>query len=49
LSDEGFVFALPYRSLVFFAIAAVAVGMLAAILPARQASRLRVLKALQYE
>ncbi len=31
------------------AVVAIAVGMLAAILPARRASRLRILEALQYE
>ncbi len=42
-------FALPVGSLVVFAIAAVVVGILAAILPARRAARLNVLQALQYE
>jgi putative ABC transport system permease protein len=49
LSSQGIVFAIPYSSLVIFAIAAVVVGILAAIAPARRASRLRVLQALQYE
>jgi putative ABC transport system permease protein len=49
LSDYGVVFALPYRSLVAFVIVAILAGMLAAILPARRASRLNVLEALQYE
>ena len=39
----------PGRQLVFFAIVAAIVGMLAAILPARRAARLNVLNALQYE
>jgi putative ABC transport system permease protein len=43
------VFALPYRSLAIFVIVAIAAGVLAAILPARRASRLNVLEALQYE
>jgi putative ABC transport system permease protein len=42
-------FALPVGSLVIFAIATVVVGLLAAIFPARRASRLNVLQALQYE
>jgi putative ABC transport system permease protein len=42
-------FALPTGSLVIFAIAAIVVGLLAAIFPARRASRLNVLEALQYE
>jgi hypothetical protein len=37
------------RSLVVFVIVAIAAGMLAAIFPARRASRLNVLRALQYE
>jgi putative ABC transport system permease protein len=49
LSDEGVVFAVPYRSLVYFVIAAILVGILAAILPARRASTIRILRALQYE
>ena len=49
LSDEGIVFALPYGSLALFVLAAIAAGVLAAILPARRASRLNVLEALQYE
>jgi putative ABC transport system permease protein len=39
----------PIGSLVLFAIAAVIVGVIAAILPARRASHLNVLEALQYE
>jgi putative ABC transport system permease protein len=49
LADEGIPFALPVGSLVAFTIAAVALGILAAILPARRASRLNVLEALHYE
>ena len=49
LSSEGIVFAVPWRSLVYFVIAAILVGVLAAIFPARRASRLNVLEALQYE
>jgi putative ABC transport system permease protein len=40
---------LPALSLVAFILAASVAGMLAAILPARRASRLNVLEALQYE
>ena len=39
----------PLSSLIIFAILAVIVGMVAAILPARRAARLNVLEALQYE
>jgi putative ABC transport system permease protein len=49
LSDEGIVFAVPYVSIVFFVIAAIVVGLLAAIWPARRAAKLNVLEALQYE
>jgi putative ABC transport system permease protein len=49
LRDEGLKFSLPASTLVGFALIAVAAGILAAILPARRASRLNVLEALQYE
>jgi putative ABC transport system permease protein len=39
----------PIRSLIIFAIIAIIAGLLAAILPARRASKLNVLQALQYE
>jgi putative ABC transport system permease protein len=42
-------FSLPTGQLVIFAVAAVIVGIIAAIFPARRAARLRVLEALQYE
>jgi putative ABC transport system permease protein len=43
------VFSLPVASLIVFALAAILVGILAAIFPARRAARLNVLEALQYE
>jgi hypothetical protein len=49
LSEYGIVFAIRYGSLAAFVAVAILAGMLAAILPARRASRLNVLKALQYE
>jgi putative ABC transport system permease protein len=49
LSSQGIVFAVPWMQLVYFVIAAIVVGLLAAILPARRAARLNVLEALQYE
>ena len=49
LSNEGFAFAVPVASLVVFVVAAILVGVVAAILPARRASRLNILEALQYE
>ena len=42
-------FTLPVVQLIVFAIAAVFVGIVAAIFPARRASRLNILEALQYE
>src|SRR5207249_5089818 len=49
LSSQGIVFAVPYMQLFYFVIAAIVVGILAAIFPARRAARLNVLEALQYE
>jgi putative ABC transport system permease protein len=43
------VFALPWRQVIAFAVAAVIVGVVAAIFPARRAAKLNVLEALQYE
>jgi putative ABC transport system permease protein len=43
------VFALPWGQVIIFAVATVVVGLLAAIFPARRASKLNVLEALQYE
>jgi putative ABC transport system permease protein len=42
-------FALPVTQLIIFAIATILVGIVAAIFPARRASKLNVLEALQYE
>ena len=49
LDRYDIVFSLPVVSLVAFTLATVVAGMLTAILPARRASRLNVLEALQYE
>jgi putative ABC transport system permease protein len=49
LSDEGLRFAVPVGSLVAFSVVAALAGVLAAIGPARRASRLDPLAALQYE
>jgi putative ABC transport system permease protein len=49
LEDEGFLLSIPIVSLIVFAILAVLAGVLAAIPPARRASRLNVLEALAYE
>jgi len=42
-------FTLPVSQLAIFAVAAIVVGVIAAIFPARRAARLNVLQALQYE
>jgi len=39
----------PWIQIVYFVIAAIIVGILAAVIPARRAARLNVLQALQYE
>jgi len=49
LSDEGVVLAIPWRTIGLFVVATMVAGILAAVLPARRASRLNILKALQYE
>jgi putative ABC transport system permease protein len=49
LKDEGFTLSYPVGSLVLLLILAALAGVLAAILPARWASRLNVLESLQYE
>ena len=48
-SDEGLTFAIPAGSLVVLTVIAAVAGVLAAIAPARRASRLDVLTALAYE
>jgi putative ABC transport system permease protein len=49
LSEYGVSLSLPLTELVAFTTVAIAAGVLAAIIPARRASRLNVLEALQYE
>ena len=49
LSQYELQFAIPLTSLIVFTIVAILAGMAAAILPARRAARLDVLRALQYE
>jgi putative ABC transport system permease protein len=49
LSSSGIVFAVPWIQIVYFVLAAIVVGVLAAVIPARRAARLNVLEALQYE
>ncbi len=49
LSEYGVSFSLPVGTLAVFTVVAILAGILAAIAPARRASRLNVLDALQYE
>jgi len=49
LKDEGFTLSYPVGSLIVLLVVAAFAGVLAAILPARRASRLDVLESLQYE
>jgi putative ABC transport system permease protein len=49
LKSEGFTLSYPVGSLLLLLVFAAAIGVLAAILPARRASRLDVLQSLQYE
>jgi len=49
LKDEGFTLSYPIGSLVLLLVFAAAIGVVAAIWPARRASRLDVLQSLQYE
>jgi putative ABC transport system permease protein len=49
LSQYGVGFSLPVGTLAVFVVVAIVAGVLAAVLPARRASRLNVLEALQYE
>ena len=49
LASQGISFHVPFTQLVIFTAVAVIAGILAAVLPARRASRLNVLEALQYE
>jgi putative ABC transport system permease protein len=49
LSDEGLVLSIPYPLLVIMLMLAAVAGVAAAIAPARRASRLNVIEALQYE
>lgn len=49
LKDEGFTLSYPVGSLIALLLVAAAIGVLAAIVPARRASRLDVLESLQYE
>ncbi len=48
-ASQGMSFHVPLTQLAVFAVVAVIAGVLAALLPARRASRLNVLEALQYE
>jgi putative ABC transport system permease protein len=49
LKDEGFTLSYPIGSLILLLVFAAVIGVVAAIVPARRASRLNVLESLQYE
>jgi putative ABC transport system permease protein len=49
LKDEGFTLSYPVGTLIGLLVFAAIAGVIAAIAPARRASRLNVLEALQYE
>jgi putative ABC transport system permease protein len=49
LQDQGIEFSVPIGQLIIFLLVAALAGVLSAILPARRASRVRVLEALSYE
>jgi putative ABC transport system permease protein len=49
LADEGFVLSIPFGLLVVMLILAAVAGVVAAIAPARRASRINVIEAVQYE
>jgi putative ABC transport system permease protein len=49
LADEGFRFEFPALTMLVLLVLAAAAGVLAAILPARRASRLDILRSLAYE
>jgi putative ABC transport system permease protein len=49
LADEGFTLTIPFGTLVVMLLLAIVAGIVAAIGPARRASRLDVLEALAYE
>jgi len=49
LADEGFVLSYPIPTLILLLVLAAIAGVVAAIGPARRASRLDVLRALAYE
>ncbi len=49
LADEGFILSIPVGTLIVLLVLAVVAGVIAAIGPARRASRLNVLEALAYE
>ena len=49
LSNQGIAWSFPTVTIIYFVLAAIVVGILAAVVPARRAARLNVLEALQYE
>jgi putative ABC transport system permease protein len=49
VASQGITFSIPWAELVEFLIVAAAVGVVAAVLPARRASRISILEAIHYE
>ncbi len=49
LASQGITFSVPWSQLVVFLIVAAAVGVIAAVLPARRAARVNILDAIHYE
>lgn len=48
-AGQGITFSIPYTQLLVFLVLAVAVGVIAAIFPARRAAKIDILQAIQYE
>jgi putative ABC transport system permease protein len=49
LEDQGIQFSVPVVQVIIFLLVSAVVGVVAAVLPARRASRVKVLEALSYE
>jgi putative ABC transport system permease protein len=49
LQDQGIEFSVPVGQLIIFLVVSALAGVVSAILPARRASRIKVLEALSYE
>jgi putative ABC transport system permease protein len=49
VASQGITFSIPWVQLVDFLVVAALVGVVAAVLPARRASRISILEAIHYE